>query len=802
MDRVKPTVQRRRGVVLTDRGLARLIAAQQQRESRAGAFAIELPARHLRRIVRRERPVDVRTVQVIFAALGLALAARDYRLAASPDLGRSVLPVPRSPFIGRNEILEAVEAQLASAAPVTLVGPGGVGKSRVALETLRRCESRFALVAFVDLSTVADGALVAVPLLDAFGLRGEAAQAPALVADRIGRRPALLCFDNCEHVVADVNRLAHTLMDSAPSLHVMATSREPLGIPGERVVRLGPLDASDAIALFSERAGASDTTFAFDEHDRALIAEIVAQLDAMPLAIELAAARAGTLSLRGVRDALACDVLAATGGPHPSPHARQHSVDESIQWSHRLLDENERLVFRRIAPFQNGFTIAGAAATCALPQAALRNVVERLARKSLVMLIGARGEPRYRLLDAMRVFADRRLTAAMESDATRARHAGFFQVLAAEVGRLENPAERIDGMRRLLAERNDIEAALSWSLAHVDHAPLGVSLASELTVLWEATGSLATAEAPLRKALVLTGSATSNATLARLREALGLALFRQSRLDEATAVANAALDAYVALSDGDGTRRARNLVGMIELEAGAVDAARAAFAFNLADAERAGAKPAESVALNNLGRILAERDGDPSAGLFRFRESLAVARACGHLSMSMIAAGNCAEACAELERFDEAVAYLDEASRLARELDNVSVLCGFALLDATIMIKRSGVPSAYEKLEIARAAVAANPYRAAAALQLDGLTSALAAAGADAAAAHLTLATQRLKRSLGLPGRDAVVQQSAAVLARLSSATRDRILAESRDASLDAAFAAVARDCRTSLRVS
>ncbi|SCL46534.1 Predicted ATPase [Micromonospora citrea] len=373
--------------------------------------------------------ISVRTVESHVSSLlrkygvadRIALAA----LGGSPPdgqlpAGRLVgMPEPRTAFVGRGPERDAILAALDRNRLVTLVGPGGVGKTRLACAASAAAAPSFPFGgAFVDLVPVRDG-FVAQAVATALGV-AEQAQQPLLAAivSRLGQDRALLVLDNCEHLLDPVAGFVERILSACPGTTVLATSRERLAVPGEQVVPVAPLPAAtDAVALFDDRARAADPDYSADP---TVVAELCARLDGMPLAIELAAARSASLGVPGLLAAVDDMLRLLAGGRRAD--GRHRSLRAVIDWSHDLLDVEERALFRRLSVFVGSFDLTAAAAVS--PQArpgVVADLLARLVEKSLVVRV--RGAvSRWRLLETVRAFAIEQLTAAGEEPALRQRH--------------------------------------------------------------------------------------------------------------------------------------------------------------------------------------------------------------------------------------------------------------------------------------------------------------------------------------------------------------------------------------------
>jgi predicted ATPase/DNA-binding CsgD family transcriptional regulator len=396
------------------------------------------------------------------------------------------LPVHLTSFVGRRAELAAVSALLRGRRLVTLTGVGGSGKTRLAARLAADQAGRWPDgVWWVELEAVSDPAQVAEVAAATVGVLVEPVQGPlrSLTAQLRDRR-ALVCLDNCEQVLEGAAEVAQALGRSGAEVTVLATSREPLGVAGETVWQVPPLSEDDALALFLERASLVRPGFTLDASSEEAVRTMCRRLDGIPLALELAAAWLRTLTPRQIADGLDNRFGLLVAGPR-GVAPRQQTLAASIEWSHALLAERDRPVFRRLAVFGGGFGLEAARAVAAGGAVARDDVLSALRRlvdKSLVIAEERDGEARYRLLETIRQYAADRLVEAGEAAATRDRHLAWFLAFA---GDLEPERQRdLDAWRaRLERERDNLRAALEWGLAAPD-PERGRRLAAELPWLW------------------------------------------------------------------------------------------------------------------------------------------------------------------------------------------------------------------------------------------------------------------------------------------------------------------------------
>ncbi|MEU8355599.1 BTAD domain-containing putative transcriptional regulator [Nonomuraea sp. NPDC048882] len=434
-------------------------------------------------------------------------------------------PAQLTSFVGREAELARLDA-LRGARLVTIVGPGGTGKTRLAIEfTTRRASSgRDGGPAFVDLS-LADGATgqVARVVLGALGLRESALKPPAAAgefdpADRLiaalADQDVLLILDNCEHVIAAAAALTRRLLARCPGLHVLATSREPLGITGEQLVPLAPLptpppgeaDPADypAVRLFADRAAAVRQGFTLDPGTLDAVLRICAALDGLPLAVELAAARVRTFGVAEIADRLAehgrFRLLSRGDRTAAARHQTLHAV---VEWSWSLLDAREQALARRFSVFSGGATLEAVEHVCATPAPTqaeesaggevaeteeiveaeeLADVLADLVDKSLVETDGER----YQMLDTIRLFCAGRLAEAGEEEALRRAHAAWFLTFARRAEDRLYRAEQLEWLARLSADNANLQAALRWGVEH--DRPTAFRLMTALAMYWWLSG--------------------------------------------------------------------------------------------------------------------------------------------------------------------------------------------------------------------------------------------------------------------------------------------------------------------------
>src|SRR5215472_12665529 len=446
-----------------------------------GAWLADLGGHRLPDLAR-----PVRVMQLCHPGLGV-----DFPALRSLDAFAHNLPVQLTSFIGRDAEMTQVRALLQDNRLVTLTGAGGVGKTRLALQVAAEVLTSFpAGVWHVDLAPLTDGAVVAVAVARALGLSDEVGQSSmAMLAGFIGARHGLVVLDNCEHLLEPCAVLAEDLLRACPGLVILATSREPVGVAGEATWRVPSLPlATEAVALFADRAQRARPGFAITAENGEAVAEICQRLDGIPLALELAAARLRAFSPAEVAAGLHDRFRLLTGGSRTAVH-RQQTLRASVDWSHALLTEPERILFRRLATFAGGFDLEAAQVVGAGDGLQPYQVLDQLALlvdKSLVATEELQSATRYRLLETVRQYALEKLGESGEADAVRSRHCDYYTSM---VALLDAPA-RTDYQQRLNqaeVEMDNLRYALGWNLEASD-TERALSMASSLRPLWLARG--------------------------------------------------------------------------------------------------------------------------------------------------------------------------------------------------------------------------------------------------------------------------------------------------------------------------
>ena len=566
-------------------------------------------------------------------------------------------PAALTSFVGRAGVVDEVAGHLGQYRLVTVTGPGGAGKTRLAGEVARQVADRFADgVWLAELAAVRDPAQVAAAVAAALGLRELPSVAAAdALAHALARRQLLLVLDNCEHMIGAAAELCGRLLLGADDVRVLATSREPLRIAGEARYRLAPLtlpdpddpadpDGSEAVALFADRARRADASFALDGETVPMVARLVARLDGMPLAIELAAARVEALGVAQLLDRIDDRFTLLEAGDRLAA-ARQRSLAATVEWSYRLLDEREQRVFRSVSVFPGPFTLEGAEAVAG---ADARSAVLHLVDCSLLVppRVGPDARSRYVMLETLRAYGAGLLAEAGEGDTVAGALAGYaLRVAEGAMSGLTADAGEVAAARWLDAEDATMRRGLDWALEHDaavgQDAAVAPRLAAALAWWWQIRGRLV-GQVPLLRAAVDRAAAGSDAWCA------GHTWLGQASLDSADPAG--ALRHFTVVRDAIGDRepfpllarclggRSATLLGMGRIAEAADDARR-----SLALARDGDYPAAEALALAVLS-LVACVGGDRVGAVQLARQAERIsaslhgptARVCGHILTTVL----------------------------------------------------------------------------------------------------------------------------------------------------------------------
>ena len=584
-------------------------------------------------------------------------AACPARATARP---RGNLPYDADSFVGREREVDEILERLRGSRLVTLAGPGGIGKTRCALQVARRVV-RHDGAWFVDLAPIGDPALVPSAILSALDVPQDDGTPPlSLLAAALVKRDLLLVLDNCEHVVAEAARAISALLTHAPNVTVLATSRETIHVAGEYVHQLRALDSESAAALFAERARAVASQFALRPENRHLVEDICRRLDGIPYAIELAAARIRTLTLEELSRRLELRLL--SGGRDRQP--RQQTMRSMIDWSYDMLGESEREAFRRCSVFAGGWNLDAAVAVCqdgGLDDLATVDALTSLVDKSLAASRPDGSAARFHLLEVVRQYAAGKLDAAGETDGARRRHAEAFARIAEDAYVEWDTGPRPDWRARLAKDLDNFRAALQWSIGEGRDPALGARLAGGIAVALLRLSLLREAVEWCERALPAQLDARIEA---RLQLSLSMLYNNQGAADRALQAARRAADLFRAAADDRGLTQALWQVAVKLEERGETGASRAVARDSIASARRLGEPRLLARALHH-GASSAGDDLETARAMFR--ESVELFGSLGRGDETARALTWWAKYEAESGEFAAAIALCRRAEELADE---------------------------------------------------------------------------------------------------------------------------------------
>jgi predicted ATPase/DNA-binding SARP family transcriptional activator len=621
------------------------------------------------------------------------------------------------PLLGRELAVEEARALLAGSRIVTLAGTGGVGKTRLADEVAWGVRDRYPDGAwFVDLAPIGDPALVVAAIAAAAGI-AQPTERPdiASVVASLRTKTCLFVIDNCEHVIAGAARAVASIVDGAPNVRVLATSREPLGVRGERVYRVPSLDVPPAfepltptrarafgsVALFEARARAAEGAFTLDAGNVADVVEICRRLDGIPLALELAAARVSVLSVRELSARLEERFRILTGGERTAM-PRQRTMRATLDWSWDLCSEAERVLLRRIAVFSGGWSLDAMESVCfeaPLEVETDLDLIGALAAKSLVAMDRGPHATRYRLLESLRAYAAEKLTESGERSTLEANHARYFAAFGLHVDRAYQTMPDAEWFALAMSELDNVREALRTTLERDGDAAIGARLASAYGAVFE-HGSSRADRRWLDLAYEKLDRAAHPALTARLL--MQIASISHADVQHADWVAAAVRDR--------GDRRTRAdlacWLAQAHLHCERLESAREALddAASLQDAVE---RPKTFALLERLRGELAARRGDGVRALEHFERASAAATANGALSLAVSARLSLAELAFVRGEYAVARAAAEDARDRLRDsfgrglafAEASAAAAAYALAAGDVAAARAG---ARDALEIAR----------------------------------------------------------------------------------------------------
>jgi predicted ATPase/DNA-binding winged helix-turn-helix (wHTH) protein len=554
----------------------------------------------------------------VLTSVPLDLSDSRELLSATIARKRHDLPTPRTSLVGREqELAEITELILrGDVRLLNLTGPGGAGKTRLAVAVAAAIADRFtAGVQFVGLASITNPELVATALADALGIKQVANRTiPQLIGDQLQNSgPFLLVLDNFEQVLTAATVVAETL-EACPSLKILVTSRSCLRVYGEQEFPVTALAQNSAVELFAQRATAVWPDFAITSENGPAVQEICLRLDGLPLAIELAAARIKVLPPKAILDRLQSRLQLLTGGALDLPE-RQQTLRKTIDWSHGLLNEAERKLFRRLAVFVGGCTLEAAEAVCNTSRDLgidLFEALSSLVDKNLVYRVDrAEAEARFAMLETIREYALERLTDSGEQSAARRAHAAYCLILAEEGNPELSPTGRSNWLTQCDIEIDNFRFALDWLFRTMD-LDWGLRLCTALFRFWDMREHLSEGRTHLETVLRLAGNEYSKER-ARVSNFLGALATAQGEYPAAEHFLQQGLSLYEELGDESGIAASLNALGVSARDRGDYSAAQSNFERSLACWRMLPDRLAIARCLHNLANVVKVRGDYPRA---------------------------------------------------------------------------------------------------------------------------------------------------------------------------------------------
>ena len=691
------------------------------------------------------------------------------------DTTTNNLPVQLTSFVGREREMAEVKRLLSTGRLVTLTGPGGSGKTRLALEVAGELVEEYTDgVWWVEHDSLEDGSLVPQAVATVLRVREEPGRALVdTLVDHLKVKELLLVLDNCEHLIEACAALVSTLLRACAKLRILTTSRERLNIRGELAWSVPPLSVPidpkrlppleelrqyEAIRLFIERARFSQPGFAMTDQNAEVVTQICQRLDGLPLGIELAAARVKMLSVEQIHTRLGDRFRLLTAGRRTALPRRQ-TLRATVDWSYELLSEGERVLFNRLSVFIGGRTVEATEVVCspATGEDGLAplgiDVLDGLASltgKSLIQQEeGVGGEPRFMMLATLHEYATERLHESGEAQVLRRRHAEYFLALAEKAEPELSGAEQERWLEWLEAEHNNLRAALRW-VEESGEAEMGLRLGGALWRFWMVRGHYSEGRERLARLLSLAGA--SGRTAARAKALNGAGSLADSQGDYAAAhsLYEESLTISRELGDKRGIAAALNGLGIVAWYQGDYAAARSLYEESLAIRRELGDKQGIAKSLNNLG-LVALGLGDYAAARPLYEESLAIIRELGDRQLIAYSLGNLENVALGKPDYVAARSLYEESLEILRELGDKGGIAESLTNLGSVACKQGNYVAARPLYEESLAIFRELGDKRAIVYTLEGFVALAAAQGQPERALHLAGAAAALRETIGAP---------------------------------------------------
>ena len=617
---------------------------------------------------------------------------RGYRFLRSAGVGN--LPRPLTNFIGRKHEIPAIKREVKNGRLITLHGPPDTGKSRLAIRVASELLGKMPHGAWwIDVAAVSEPARLAQTAASVLGVRDEANTVLAdTLVDALQARSLLLVFDNCEHLAETCAALINRLLGNCPTLAILATSREPLRVPGETVWSVPPLSTpdmsapaadiltSEAVRLFIDRAEACSPSFTASNGGTAkAVAKICQRLDGLPLGIELAAARVRSLAEEEIAARLDETPLLLGRGSRTAP-TRHQTLTTALDWSFNLLSPGERLLFPRLSVFTGSFTLAAVESVCSghdLETTELINLMAQLVDHSLVKVVtdSSADEARYRLLHTVRQYAREKLSPDLRTYLAR-RHAEFFLHVATENGPHIHGIDGEARLARLMRESDNLHGALAWAQGDRSGTEIELQMSAALWLYWMRAGQNYVGRYWLTNSLERNPDASADVR-AQVLHGLGTIANAQGDLDLARRALEESVAVWRTTEGVDGLGAALNRLGAVMTSLGNLTEAERLIEESLALLRRSGSAWEVAIALRDQGEIarLQGRSADAAA---LFERSAAILHGIPDPWLSVLPLGNLARLLSADGEYDQAEKYWRQCLAILEPLDD-NYLLGYVL---------------------------------------------------------------------------------------------------------------------------
>lgn len=746
---------------------------------------------------------DLARPKPIFQLLHPALPPQFPPLASLDALPHNI-PIQLTSFIGRDRQLCDVKRLLGNDSRlVTLTGPGGCGKTRLAIQAAAEMAHTFADgIWLVEFAPLTDPRLIPQALAAALGVRGE----PGLtlletVQSHLEPRRVLLILDNCEHMISACADVALTLLNRCPTVSLLATSREPLALPGEAVLPVPSLSLpcgeceglseAEAVRLFVDRASSVQPGFALTAQNRAAVGKICMELDGIPLAIEMAATRVKALSPEEIARRLSDRFRLLTSGSRTAL-PRHQTLREAVDWSYNLLGPAERLFWQRASVFTGGFTLEAAEAVCAggaIAPADVLDLLVQLLDKSMIHVVERGDVTRYTMLETIREYGLQRLAEAGCEEVLRNLHRDWFLTLAETAGQELSRAQQKDWLARMESERDNLRSALQWCRGQ-EHLEQGLRLAVALRPMFDMTGRLSEAmdwlcAFPLKDWLPAF-------LRAKVFFHLGTIALLQNDVAKAAEALERAVSIWRTTLDAAGLGESLFALGEVRESQGAHGDAESLYAEALETFRRAGDRRGVARTLVNLGALVKDTRRDFRRASGYYEESLAIMRELGNQVGVATVLHNLAVVAVDQGELSQATFLYEESLALMRELGYkwrvATILTNYANL-SRLQDHHARAAELYKEALVLRRDLT---HKVGVAVCLEGLAGVALECGAPERAAALLGAAEVIRAACNAPvkpgDREQQERYAAQVYQHLPADRAVRNWAEGRALSYDQAI--------------